>query len=109
MKLIEIAFMCDKIKKSYRRRMWKFSVLLTMATTPIVVICIGEVFKGSNIFLGMFAAVMIITMILIYFPDRGNVFPWTIKKNQVQTLDDYSKSDFEELRRSVVLREYFEA
>lgn len=108
MKLIEIAFMCDKIKKSYRRRMWKFSILLTMTTTPIVVICIGEVFKGSNIFLGMFAAVMIIAMILMYFPDHGNVFPWTIKKNQVQTLEDFSKSDFDKLRCSVVLREYFE-
>ncbi|MEI6529633.1 MAG: hypothetical protein WCN88_04570 [Candidatus Falkowbacteria bacterium] len=108
MKLIEIAFMCDKIKKSYRRRMLKFVILLTMATTPIAVICVGEVFKGSSIFFGTFAVVMIIAMIIIYFPDHGNVFPWTIKKNHAQTLEDFSKSDFEQLRHSIVLREYFE-
>ncbi|MFZ4632519.1 MAG: hypothetical protein ACOYL8_04980 [Patescibacteria group bacterium] len=114
MTLKEKAFMIDLIKRNYRRRMKYFFI-------ELAIIIVGLIFfatvasrrvEGLGAIEGFGAIVLIVIgVVFMVFANRPFGYdmasPWKIKKIQTETLNQYSKLDFEELERSVPLHEYF--
>jgi hypothetical protein len=106
----EKVFMCDLIKRNYRRRMFWFSMNLV----AIIATIFGSAFantEGSNRPLFLLIAVI---LLLIYVrnylvdDDEGSKLPWKIKKAQAKALNEFKNAGFAEMDSSVVLKEYFE-
>jgi len=109
MTLQEKAFMCDLIKKTYRRRMFVFILFVVAIFTPIA---IGTFLKLAVVSALILGAVSFVIFLVAVFYYQGNEYflssmPWKLKKMQVEALESYSKSDFEDLICSAPLNEYF--
>lgn len=106
MKLQEIAFMSELIKKTYRRRM---NILLVNIAIMFSSIPATIQFSFSYLFTTLFVAVYLIVLFLYYLGvDDNNDLPWAIKKRQARALNDFQKADFDQLKFSVPLKEYFQ-
>lgn len=109
MTLHEQAFMVYLIKRNYRRRMVYFCFNLITILIPVIVLYWLKL-SGPREFGVMLVTIMFfIRVIYIYFADDEyhDNLPWSIKKRQNKLLIANKKSDFEELRFCVPLREYF--
>lgn len=103
MKLQEIVFMSDLIKRNYRRRMFWFFMRIF-----VIILCF-EPFLCSQFFwvkaLEIAILVFVVLQSLNLYHDSN--WPWTIKKNQAKALNQFSEAEFDELICSVPLKEYF--
>ena len=109
MTLQEKAFMCDLIKKTYRRRMLVFTLFVVAIFMPIATGIFLKLAVASVLILG---AASFIIFLVAFFYYQGNAYflcsmPWKLKKMQVEALEAYSKGDFEDLICSAPLAEYF--
>ena len=108
MTLQEKAFMCDLIKKTYRQRMFVFYLFVIVISIPILIILFWQLETVVIISLISISIVFFIIACLYYNQSKYlTLMPWALKRMQVQALEDYSKSDFEDLICSVPLKEFF--
>jgi hypothetical protein len=108
MTLQEKAFMCDLIKKTYRRRMFIFYMFVIAIGTPILFIIFGHQTSMFNVLLASISFIFLLTAVFYYNQSKYlSLMPWNLKNKQVEALESYSKSNFKDLICSVPLKEYF--
>lgn len=110
MKLQEIAFMSDLIKRNYRRRMFWFCLYLFVVLSYCSLLFFIETNNAEKLLSFLIATVIVVPPLLHYMgTDSEPNFPWSIKKRQTKALSQFSKVEFDELICSVPLKEYFSA
>lgn len=109
MTLQEVAFMANLIKRSYRRRMFWFSLHVLFFLISLSLTCFVIMSEKSGIIqiAGLLITAAIAAPIILRNADDISL-PWVIKKRQADAIEQFKKTEFEELCCSVPLHEYFE-
>ena len=112
MKLQEKMFLCELIKRNYRRRMtWFWLQFFTLVACLCGVI--SHFITGSMHTIATISIIGSVALIVnasrLYMSVFSSGFPWKIKQDQADTLEQIWKEvDFEDLRGYVRLNEYTE-
>ncbi len=101
--------MTDLIKRNYRRRMLWFyiNVITWCISMAFTVFAIVTKMPGIIQFGALLITAAIAAPSLICNADSVNL-PWVVKKRQLNAIKQFQKADFEDLKFSVPLKEYFE-
>jgi hypothetical protein len=111
MKLKEKVFLCELVKANYRRRMFWFWVQVLVMVICLACLSYLVLNDLKSDMIALISVVGIIATILsmshLYLSAFSLGFPWKVKREQSETLEEIWKTvDFEDLRGYVYLNEY---